>query len=697
MQLSFLDLMRRGFMGFALGSLLVLVLSTISPGAPLGQAMPGALSLGLLVAGLALVGEAAATLAGWVSVRSNPALCVALGQFSLLGWMLARSLLSAASLWSWQLPLPCTGLELLVVGAVLVFLGSRRPRGLSPTAGDWLPSLAVMMCVAVAIGLREFPRSISLSSDPDQHAFWTRQLIELGRIPWDLGPWGPLDFQYPAGFALLARLWTVPTLNVAEAIMVQPLLQAVLAVGALSIWLSQRVRGARMPVQVSALLLALVTFFALLPFSLTKNFLVLQKTGSLSTLLMTVLMAALLCEFWKAEQHLRRHIAAALGALLGYMALINPVAFVLPSLLCAAVVVAWSLRHRVMPYQLLMLALLAMALVFLAEPYYVKRFLLSVAPPPPDVVEGFVAATPPNFLAGLMYFRTYIVTAEWLRPWLLIPYFGHPWVCPLLMLIALMTLVRTQQFDRVSWFVVGGLPVACTVIGLLLIPAFHSLRDIGDLYLLEPYLNDAISRFAYLWVFGLLLFAATAALSRLRLGVMGWFPVALCIPLLAWPLASVRGQLPTEISLKGRSADCGSTTCNFADDLQLLALIRERHIIPEAGDVRMLVPNQVAQVWRERWLFPVGFARALPIHWDGPLAFYYGKGHPDFTYRNYVEHVCQRFDTDWLRTRRVDYLFVPSDHKEACLKGLAELIAGSNVVVRVGNAVLIRLSAPNNR
>jgi hypothetical protein len=696
MKLYVTDAMRRVLIGLALGSLLVLVLSAISPGAPLDQALPGGLSLGLMVAALAAVGEAVATLAGWASLRANPALCVALGQFFLLGWMVVRSLLSAVSMGLWQVPLPCTGREVLVVGVAFVLLGSRRVRGPSSDAGAWLPSLAVMMCAAVAIGLREFPRLISLSSDPDQHAFWAQQLIEFGRIPWDLGPWGPLDFQYPAGFALLARLWTVPPLNVVESVMAQPLLQAVLAVGALSIWASQRVTGSCRPVQVPTLLLAFVVFFALMPFALTKYFLHLEKTGSLSTLLLTVLMAALLCEFWRAEPRQRRRAAATLGALLGYTALINPVAVVLPGLLCAMIVAAWSLRHRRLPYLLLLLALLPFALVLMADPYYFKRFLLHVAPPPPEAVVGLVAV-PPSVAAALLYLKTYLVTAEWLRPWLLIPYFGHPWVSPLLVLIALGTLVGTKQLNRTSWIIVGGLPLACTVIGLLLMPVFDVLKDIRDLYLLEPYLKDSIARFAYLWLFGLILFAMAAALSRMRLGGKGWRAVVLCIPLLAWPLGAVRAQLPTEIHLDSRTANCGQTPCSFTDDLQLLALIRLQHLIPETGDVRVLVPNEVAQVWRERWLFPVGFARALPIHWTQPLAFFYGKGHPDFSYRNYVEHVCQRLDADWLRARGVGYVFVPSDHRSACLNGLPALMVGPNVVLRVGNAALIRLPGTNDQ
>jgi len=104
-----------------------------------------------------------------------------------------------------------------------------------------------------------------------------------------------------------------------------------------------------------------------------------------------------------------------------------------------------------------------------------------------------------------------------------------------------------------------------------------------------------------------------------------------------------------------------------------------------------LVTNRLKDIWRERWLFPVGTSRNLPANTGFPLAFFYYKGDVDFSYRNYAEHVCEKFDISWLKAHRVKYLYLPSDRKKACVSDVDSLLEGNGVVALSGKAALIRL------
>lgn len=655
---------------------------------------------------LAWLGAATASLMGLRVLRGNPALGIGLGQCVLMTWFALRSLVArfAESL-GWSSP-GCHDAELIGVAVVLIGFSAWRERARDQQGSGGVGAvLAFVLSGVAAVALCELPRLVSLTSDPDQHAFFTQQLFRLGFIPWHQASWGPLDFQYPAGLALLARVWMLGgAVNAVEAVMIQPLVQSLLAVTAFGIWFGQT-RGGTASQPAGGLLprdrpllgavLAGSLFFSLLPFSLIDSSKGLEKTGSLSSLLLLALVCALLLEACRAACGRRRRAALCVCAvLLALTGLLNPVALLIP--LIASLVVLIALRvHSRQPVALtVLMGGVLFTLVLLSDPYYLNRFLLSTAPTALDVPPGFQAEpVAPKLTEYLDYLRNHVASWAWLRPWFQIPYLGHAPIAMGIVIAGLAALWRAPQaWRRQASMVALGVPAGCTLLGLLLLPVFHVLRHRGDMYLLEPYLAEGIARTAYLWLFACLLFTLASWLLQLRLRA-GWNRAVLVLVLLAIvPVAALREQLPTEVLMASRVNKCGDTTCRVADDLKLIqeaqALLRSA---PGDLPVRVLVPNRQLDIWRERWLLPVGFARALPIHLDAPLAFFYGKGDADFNYANYDAHVCKRLDVAWLRARRVEYLFVPSDHAKACVAGLDELLRGNQVVLRSGRAALVRL------
>jgi hypothetical protein len=74
-----------------------------------------------------------------------------------------------------------------------------------------------------------------------------------------------------------------------------------------------------------------------------------------------------------------------------------------------------------------------------------------------------------------------------------------------------------------------------------------------------------------------------------------------------------------------------------------------------------------------------------------PLAFYYSQGWKDFSYKNYRDKVCRRFDLQWLIKRNVRYMFLPSQRGPICVRGLDRLLKDEMILFRSTNSLFIKL------
>jgi hypothetical protein len=135
------------------------------------------------------------------------------------------------------------------------------------------------------------------------------------------------------------------------------------------------------------------------------------------------------------------------------------------------------------------------------------------------------------------------------------------------------------------------------------------------------------------------------------------------------------------------------------DDLLVIAKIEQlnREILARHPDLnasqipKILIPNFLSDLGWEQWLFPYGGSRVMHLHSVLPLAFYYNQGWKDFSYQNYRDKVCRRFDLQWLKERNVRYLFMPSQRGPICIRGLVHLLSDEMILFRSGNSLFVKL------
>jgi hypothetical protein len=73
-----------------------------------------------------------------------------------------------------------------------------------------------------------------------------------------------------------------------------------------------------------------------------------------------------------------------------------------------------------------------------------------------------------------------------------------------------------------------------------------------------------------------------------------------------------------------------------------------------------------------------------------PVAFFYGRGSPLWSYENYLTRVCQQFDREWMRQHNIRYLFIPSSNP-GCLRGRDRVLAESTVLFERDGAKVVAL------
>ena len=670
------------------------------------------LCLGALV--LAVAGWAVATLCAIRVADGNFALQIGIGQIALLSWVYLRSSASALATTFAGVALPVTRPEILLLIAGLAWFARKKSR---------LPSLASVMpgatWVAVAIFLiaqRELPRADMISSDPLQHAFFTSQVLRLGVVPFQLGMWGPADFHSPAGFAALCAVWNwVGGASALNAVASQPLLQSTLALLAVtSLAVGAVAHGDKRVLAVMGLV-SLLLFFGFFPFSLTHPVYLLEKTGSISSLLLLLTTLTLSVVGGSGPQSRDRVLALLwAGAGVGMAAVVNPIAVVVPGLIYAGAVCKrlWEQRRQI--GHVAGLGLLhgaAPAGLMFSDPYYIAR-LLTPHVPAPAAPPGAPPAPAESLLAAAaQYAESLFLTLQWTKPFLQTPYFGRTAlsIVPLLLAfpLAWWLLGRDKRWPTLRPLILAPLPIIALEFTLL--PWFHTLRFKGDLYLLEPYLFDSLVRFGYLWYMAVVILALALLCKRasaLKLGLV--LSVFLAVLVLV-PVRSARDSLQNEVRMKPRFDRCFYLGCITADDRVVLRALGERYsaYVAAGGSLefaavpKVLLPNRLSRVtalWQqypdsfiEMWLKPAGAAAAVPFASTFPAAFFYYKGSEEYNNDNYDAHVCRKLDIPWLREQNIRYLIVPANRADACVAGLDDLLRAGKVLVHSGNAALIEL------
>ncbi|MNM23933.1 hypothetical protein D3C81_343470 [compost metagenome] len=645
---------------------------------PRGIAYGSALLLASL--GFTVVGFALLSLVGWKQTPGRPALFLALvtGQATLVLYVLLRSVLQDKIG-----HIPLTGIELFVLVAASAAYLVRTRLGTAAwqrywTTGRWLPlELGLLSAVCIAIGDRELPRIVMLSSDPDTHAYFARQIELLGGIPWAGGDL----FNYPAGTGVLGFLWAkLSLLDVRNSVTALPLLQAFTATLVIAEALALTCRRSGTITLIFATALGITCAGLLIPmFSVYAH---MEGAGRQMGIAFLAIAGLPLLPQQPSKLRHGRPIAIMVSLCLLTLAILNPINIVVPLILLAAFSLGCILWERRIPW--LTLSPLLLILLLLLDPYYHQLLLGSGTSASRFTLSDELREIPGAEI--LHHWKALLLQGPWqflqefthLIPGQKQPLFGLllamcalPWLLKLgRKPIALARVVLTAVFVLLSLWAADRL--------------FATLLNDRRFYLLQPYFGLSLGQLKILTVTVL---AATApvALARHRL----WKVALLAAVLVTLTFISMHRVQPMMES--PRVDYCGSLGCASEDDLAVLEDVQRLWRQQELSDGYVLLPNSRHRAHNESWVFPVTGTRALPFYDGPPAAFYYYQGSEDFTTANYLAHVCERFDRDWLLAQGVRYVFLPSNRESACLDDMDALQQRAKVLARHGQSQFLEL------
>lgn len=660
---------------------------------PMSYARGAALTLAAL--SLSLLGHG--FLSSWRQSRfidflGSPIHSLFIGQLLLFFYIYFRSLVNAHLFF-----LPVTAIDFVLLAAMgLVLILRRHGTGgaMACLQEAWpriLLTFGLLFLVLVGLCENELPRIYMLSTDPDQHAFFAKQVRRFNTIPYHQYSWGPEGFNYPAGTGVLGFIWSsLSFLDVRDIITISPLLQAYLVLFLITELLFLHNR--EWMIRAIALVAMFLLFSYLLPYGMNQNFYYLAGTGRLCSIAMVGFAVSLFAFSFVHNGKAVSAIDALLLALLSILTLFYAVALNPINVFYGAFVLAASffLYCRKSP-GLLWFGLLSLLVVpcILLDPYYsdlvfrpsdlnivqyrhYQKFDLTLA----ESIRQ-AGATAGNQLVHLHHFFKFELI-------------NSP-VYLILFMILLFAAYRfsSGRFSRTAKMLLFLL----ALLFMLWVPlssVFYVLFPATEYRLLRPYFE--FSRFQYLYVIFFFLFAmvirqyADRLATPLRLSIA--LPVVICL------LVGLEALVGLTYSHSRRVA-VGNEL--HADDARVLAWI-ERYYRKsgydspcEPGVPRVLLLNQEHLINDEKWLFPAGAARIFPFYNVFPAAFFYFKGEPYYTFDDYHVNVCRRFNQEWLLDRNIRYMFVASDYNGVCIDRFYKILEKNRVLFKQGNAMFVEL------
>jgi hypothetical protein len=667
-----------------------------------------------MLLGCALLFPLGAFTLGWLFDAQDPDFCrqrpfttVAVGLLILMFYVYLRSLLHHL------LGLPITGTEIiaLLLGCALLYA---RTTGLVfktelPIATLISTGLFLLLCIALA--QHELPRLIMLSSDPDQHGFFAAQIQKLGGVPFSRLEWANLPFGYPAGSpVLIFCISSVSMLSIANSTAIVPTLQAYLALFIICELLYRP--GTLNRTRSYTLLGGILVYHYLMTYGLEQDHFHLEGYGRLSSLWLFALVMSV-CLYPMSKPNTASALVKPpsyrfiiIGLLLLFVAsCLHPInVFLTAGLLSLAFVAHFPRQSWQLGALVLLLPMLAL------DPYYL------------DLLTGTqrtaTTALVNQYTLDLSAWEVVSATLLLFKYWLLnLPtFFDLPYLNGATLPVALLLFYSIYKQEKAgehlfsrSFFLLFAVYLAWA----LLTAFFQILGKDSRLWLLFPYYQYSKLQYLYL----LTLFMMIWLLQRLFFESQTHWRAWLTLLLLGYGLAVM--QASTGVVNKNPRVDyCGSMGCFSSDDKLVLEasarLYQQSLARPDLPVPRLLIPNtpriygndrwqappgtkrsslldSMAKPIYERWLMPRGGTRSAIFYDTLPLAFFYQQGDLDYTFDNYMTHVCQQLDIAWLKSRNIQYLFLPTDMLDACVADRDSLDQQLQIIVQAGPARLYQL------
>jgi hypothetical protein len=550
------------------------------------------------------------------------------------------------------------------------------------------------LCVAISLAAHELPRYVMLSSDPDQHAFYTSQIVKFGTIPYHQFNWGDQGYNYPAGTGVLGFIWTVLSgLDPRNAFTIQPLLQSYIAIFIISEWALYRanITSARSIVFVYATVLAVFSY--VLPYSMEHSSFHLEGAGRLSSI--SICAAVMVVFFNSLNMSNEKERGDLKATILGFCTLVFVAAALNPvNVFHVGIILAISFLclHRVRAQDsLYVLSLFGAFLFLLMDPYYFQAVFGGGRNASEVVVYNQLDFSKDQFFEALSisfskYYNSFFY--EFFSFKLLNG--GGNFVIVFCLLVAALSFISQKPLRviNIPLLAIGLL----AIIWLAFLPVFDVLSVATEYRLFKPYFIYSNYQYLFIVIFLVVAMLSVSIIQRKTSKTSVFVTLGFVL------VALYTFQLHNDaVNLDSRKNYCGSLGCASNDDLLVLQQVSNMYKLIEDSSnknivsEKILVPNMVLVLAGEKWLFPVGGSRMLPFHDLYPVAFYYGQGYEDYSYSNYNKYVCESFDTEWLKTRQIRYLFLPSEMLSACVFDLNNIVETKKIMFRHGAAQFIQL------
>jgi hypothetical protein len=92
----------------------------------------------------------------------------------------------------------------------------------------------------------------------------------------------------------------------------------------------------------------------------------------------------------------------------------------------------------------------------------------------------------------------------------------------------------------------------------------------------------------------------------------------------------------------------------------------------------------------EKWVFPSGISKVVPLYSKLPVAFFYGRGNPAWDHENYLARVCKKLDLTWLRDRNVRFLII-GKRDPGCLSHRRDVVKNSETLFEMDGVRVLRM------
>ena len=603
---------------------------------------------------------------------------------------------------------PISFVEFIVLSIVLIFVVkntigySAVVYSLSKNKIMLMFSFGLFFIVMVGLSENELPRIFMLSTDPDQHAFFGKQIERFGTIPYQQFFWGHENFNYPAGTGVVSYLWSSFTFfDIRNALTIQPLLQVTISVFILSEILTFKSKNSKTTVIVALGLLLVIGY--LFRYSFNIGHLHLEGTGRLMSISLSAFITSFLI-FAFINKHKQNTVLSVLvfivfmATIMFYSATLNPINIFYTSLLLGISFLVYFGRE--IRYYFLIPFIFIFYIYILLDPYYVN---LLIDKAHNNIVDTVHYKSFDLTLNEFMVFFFENIKNRFLNP---LEFFNFIWLKGQYTYLFIFTILfgssifliykKRSKEDVILKYIVISI---CLVFMLWIILSsfLYVLSSSSTNYrLLYPYFNFSTMQYNYILILllvGFVIFKLASYLSSMKQYVIASVFFILLLIILDLSFGNTQYLKRVDFGINSLSEDdylVIKEIENKYNDFMNTSIKSE--VIP-----KILLINSMPIMGDEKWLFPVASSRVLPFYNTFPLAFYYFKGENYYTYDNYNDNVCKNFNLDWLKSKNIKYIFIPSDRAGGCIYKINNIISNYTILNNYGQSYFIELHSVNNR